>query len=214
MVPLVRGPTPRVLVEKGPAWTKKYLADPNKRPDHRCYGHVEVRVELRRMSSHKCFYCERRLAEVEQEVDHYVEVAERPQDAFTWSNLYLSCGSCNGGKAPNATHPVTACVDPCASVPIPDAHLTFECERIEPRDGSMVGRATIRKYNLDRDDLDLMRSKALGELRDALIAIQQVMIREGRKEFSDAERSLLRLFGDPIRPFSLMMSIYLRRLGV
>lgn len=67
MVPIRRGPAPRVLTEKAAAWTGRYLAErqahPTRRPDHRCYGHDEVRVELRRMSHHKCFYCERRLTE-------------------------------------------------------------------------------------------------------------------------------------------------------
>ncbi|MDO9020645.1 MAG: hypothetical protein Q8S73_44170 [Deltaproteobacteria bacterium] len=55
------------MTEKAAAWTGRYLAErqahPTRRPDHRCYGHDEVRVELRRMSHHKCFYCERRLTE-------------------------------------------------------------------------------------------------------------------------------------------------------
>ena len=39
------------------------------------------------MTHGKCFYCERRLTDSEQEVDHHVEVAERPELAFEWSNL-------------------------------------------------------------------------------------------------------------------------------
>lgn len=218
MIPLVRGAEPAILAEKGAAWTQKHLADrardPKKRPNHRCYGHEAVRVELRRMSARKCFYCERRLADSEQEVDHYIEAAEQPQHAFTWSNLYLSCESCNNGKAPNTSHPVTACLDPCAPGVDPGAHLTFQAECIEPLGESTAGRNTIRKYNLDRDGLDLARARALGELRDAIIVVQRSMIADGRRALSEAERGLLRQFGDPIRPFSLMMKTYLDRMGL
>lgn len=217
MVPLERGPTPAILQERAAAWTAKYLAErqtePKKRPDHRCYGHEQVRMELRRMSSNKCFYCERRLTEREQEVDHYVEVAERPQDAFAWENLYLSCEPCNQGKAPNTTYPVSACVDPCAPGVTPDQHLCFDDETIGPRDDSPAGLRTIRKYNLDRDDLNLARSRALTSLFNAVTSVQKKLIEEGRQHPSAEERSLIRAFAGSSRPFSLMMREKLQRLG-
>jgi uncharacterized protein (TIGR02646 family) len=216
MVPLVRGPTPAVLQEKAAAWTAKYLAErqgePSKRPDHRCYGHAQVRLELRRMSGHKCFYCERKLTEREQEVDHYVEVAERPQDAFTWENLCLSCESCNSDKASNRTHPVSACLDPCVPGVAAEEHLLFDGENIGVRNNSSLGRSTIRKYNLDRDDLNLARLKALQELSDAVIAVLTRAQAEGRK-VSTPERSLIRAFAESTRPFSLMMQAKLEHLG-
>jgi uncharacterized protein (TIGR02646 family) len=216
MVPLVRGPAPAILEEKAAAWTAKYLAertaDPHKKPDPRCYGHPRVRVELRRMSGHKCFYCERILTEREQEVDHHIEVAERPEEAFAWSNLYLSCGSCNRSKAPNKIDPVASCVDPCAPSVAPERHLLFDDERIAPRDDSPSGLRTIRKYHLDRDDLNLARLRALQELSNAVIAVLTKANGEGRKP-SDDERSLIRAYASPTRPFSLMMRTKLRRLG-
>lgn len=215
MVPLVRGPEPAILREKATAWTAKYLAEPTaepqKRPDHRCYGHPQVRVELRRMSSHKCFYCERALTEREQEVDHHIEVAERSQEAFAWSNLYLSCRSCNGSKAPNTTHPIADCVDPCASDVTPEQHILFGDERISPREDSSAGLLTIRKYNLDRDELNLARLKALQELSNAVIAVLTKANDEGRKPTNE-ERSLVRAYASPTRPFALMMRAKLQRL--
>ncbi len=216
MVPLVRGPTPAILEEKADAWTAKYLAErqgnPQKRPDHRCYGHPQVRRELRRMSSHKCFYCERALTEREQQVDHHVEVAERPQDAFVWSNLYLSCEPCNLDKVPNIAHPVASCVDPCAPGVAPEQHLLFDDECITPRDDSPMGLSTIAKYNLGRDDLNIARLKALQGLSDAVIAVLTTANKEGRKP-TDDERSLIRAYASPTRPFSLMMRTKLQRLG-
>lgn len=218
MVPLSRGPTPRVLVEYGAPWTQAYVAErvakPTQRPQSRRYGHAEVRLELRRMSLGKCFYCERKLTEAEEEVDHHVEVAERPDLAFAWANLYLACKPCNSGKAPNTTHPIAACVDPCAPGADPAAHLTFDRERIAPRANSPQGRATIVKYDLHRDELDLARSRALTGFYEALIAVERCVMLDRRGDFNDAERELLRAYADPARPFSLMMVALLRRLGL
>ncbi|MFO0644918.1 MAG: HNH endonuclease [Polyangiales bacterium] len=217
MVPLVRGPTPRPLAEHGARWTLAFVAEraanPSKRPLRERYGHPEVRVELRRMSLGKCFYCERKHTDGEQEVDHHIEVAERPDLAFAWENLYLSCRACNG-KAPNTQIPVASCVDPCAPSASPNAHLTFHGECIQPRANSSHGRETIEKYRLHRDELDLARARALREFDGAYIAVLRSMNASGRKEPSVEEREFLRDFADPARPFSLMMATYLKRLGL
>lgn len=76
MVPLRRDAAPTVLAENAARWAEEYHA-------------------LRRMSHNKCFYCETRLAEGEEEVDHYVEVSARRDLAFAWDNLYLCCPACN-----------------------------------------------------------------------------------------------------------------------
>lgn len=218
MVPLVRGPAPTVLANTATAWTQQHLAErmkyPNKRPDSKRYGHIEVRVELRAMSHHKCFYCERRLSESEQQVDHYIEAAEQPQSSFDWDNLYLSCPSCNIGKPPNLAQPVAACLDPCAPGIAPDQHLAFNDEFIEPLSGSKMGRATILKYRLDRPELEGARSRVLRDFMKIQIQIKDRMIADGRTAMSDDERELLRRFGDPIRPFSLMMKSHLSPLGL
>lgn len=122
---------------------------------------------LRRMSGGKCFDCERKLLEVEQEVDHHVEVAEKPELAFAWANLDLACGPCNGRKAPNTDIPNATCVDPCLPGATPEAHLAFDDERTDARNGSPRGVCTIQKYRLDHDELDLARPRALGKFNDA-----------------------------------------------
>ncbi|MBI5513055.1 MAG: HNH endonuclease [Deltaproteobacteria bacterium] len=166
------------------------------------------------MNGNKCSYCERLLAEPEQEVDHHVEVAECPERAFDWSNLYLSCAPCNSQKAPNRQVPVAACVDPCAPGVQPDAHLTFDDERIEARNASTHGRSTIQKYRLDWQDLDLARSKILNTFAFALDAIRQRQLVDGGRDLSDEEREILRAFATPARPFSLMMKLRLTRLSL
>jgi hypothetical protein len=109
------------------------------------------------MSHHKCFYCERGLTRREQEVDHYVEVSARRDLAFAWDNLYLCCPDCNSQKAPDAQVACADCVDPCSPTQPPSDHLGFADECIFPRNDR--GRHTVRKYRLDRDALDLKRSR-------------------------------------------------------
>ncbi len=54
MVPLRRGPEPEILVEKGAAWTAKYLqrraTDPKLRPLKEQYRHPDVLRALQRMA--------------------------------------------------------------------------------------------------------------------------------------------------------------------
>ncbi|MCU0687557.1 MAG: HNH endonuclease [Polyangiaceae bacterium] len=216
MVPLVRGAPPRILREKADEWSQRYLedcqAEKKPRPRSDRYGHPEVRAELARMSHGKCFYCELKMPEKEAEVDHHVEVEERRDLAFTWSNLYLACERCNAQKADNQRSPVNVCVDPCDGSQKPADHLSYEAEQIVPRDER--GRQTVAKYRLDRDDLDLKRARLLIQFAETREKIRIRMIAERREEMTEEEREILRLYGAPSRPFSLMMNVYLSRAGL
>lgn len=218
MVPLRRGPEPEVLVEKGAAWTAKYLqrraTDPKLRPLKEQYRHPDVLRALQRMSHRKCFYCERALADGEQKIDHYIEVAERPDLAFRWINLYLCCEGCNEKKETNLRLPVAACVDPCDPATPPEDHLVFVDERVEPKDGSPRGRATIDKYDLDRVELNYARACALRQFDRALETILRRMASEKRGELSEEELALLRAWAEPVRPFSKMIADRLRAAGL
>ncbi len=217
MIPLLRGEPPAVLAEKAAAWTAKYLerraANPALRPPKEQYRHPEVLRELRRMSHRKCFYCERVLADSEQEVDHHLEVAERPDLAFSWHNLYLSCEVCNQ-KLPNTRLPVAACVDPCDPTIRPGDHLAFVDERVEPRAGSRRGRDTIEKYDLARGELDLARARVLREFDRALTVILIQRAAAQRATLTDEEVALLRAWADPVRPFSKMIADRLHAAGL
>ena len=80
------------------------------------------------MSFHKCFYCEKKLkGGVRHQVEHYRDVADRPDLSFEWSNLYLTCEDCNLGKPSNADLPVEVCLDPCGKI-APSRHLRFDDE--------------------------------------------------------------------------------------
>lgn len=213
---LERGPKPSILEKYADAWTRQYVAEqaakPEKRPRDNRYGHDEVRLELRRMSSSKCFYCEAGLAETEQEVDHYLEVAERPDLAFEWTNLYLACRGCNKKKASNLRCPVTKCIDPCGTALDPAEHLAYRKNEIMPRGDSERGRETIKKYALDRDDLQHARLLALLALERAVRVVREAQIARGGGPPRPTELEWLRGFADPSRPFSSMLREALRGL--
>ncbi|KYF71588.1 hypothetical protein BE11_26830 [Sorangium cellulosum] len=164
------------------------------------------------MSHHKCFYCEQSTKQTRREVDHYIDVAEDPARAFTWTNLYLSCWECNHQKQPHRAIPTTDCLDPCAPDAQPSAHLVFDDELIRAREGSAQGLATIKKYRLSRPDLDHKRLKQLQLFNKALGHIKDAMIAEGRKHMNEKEKALLRSFRAPDFPFSLMFNVVLERL--
>jgi hypothetical protein len=164
------------------------------------------------MSFHKCFYCEQSTQHA-PEVDHYIEVAERPEHAFEWENLYGSCRECND-KIPSSAIAACDCLDPCDPNVHPAEHLTFQGELIRARADSPSGRATIKKYKLDRAELDLKRLRQLNYFLTALTRIQKRMIAEGRRRMTEDEKEILRGFREPSQPFSLMFTVYVERAGL
>lgn len=217
MIPIQRLDEPEVLRKNKARWCAAFLErrakSPEQKPSSSQYAHAQVVSTLEAMSHHKCFYCEQKTKETTCEVDHHVEVAERPDLAFEWTNLYLSCPVCNSRKQPNRSIPIADCLDPCDPAVDPSAHLDFDDELIRARAGSSRGLATIKKYKLDRDDLDLKRARQLKLLLKAIIEIKARMIAEGRKTMTERELELLRSFAQPDFPFSLMFSVYLERYG-
>jgi uncharacterized protein (TIGR02646 family) len=215
VIPIERRPEPEILKHKKAEWSVKFLAkraeNPKTRPDSSKYAHEDIVAVLRSMSHGKCYYCEAK-PEDGTEVDHHVEVADDPSHAFTWENLYLSCGRCNHAKRGSKDILLTDCVDPCAAGSDPAQHLTFDDEQIRPRDGSERGRSTIRKYKLADPLLDLQRSKALRKLEQARSKLQDLRLAQGGRRLTEDERELLMSFALPERPFSLMLRVALRAL--
>lgn len=212
MIALQRLPQPAVLAANGERWLERYLGqraeNPRQRPDARQYGHPEIRNALRAMSFHKCFYCERTLSETGDEIDHYIEVAEAPEQAFVWENLHLCCRECNRGKLPNTTISVKECLNPCDHSVDPSGHLTFTDEIIRPRFGSPVGARTIQKYRLDRDQLNYLRTKQLQQFERFVRGLHIACTREGR-QLNEAEKEAIASFGQADHEFSLMFRTYL-----
>ena len=201
MIKLERLDEPAILRERGSEWTTAFVAEreakPGLRPASKRYAHREVKESLRAMSHGKCFYCETRLGEHEETVDHYVGVADDPTRAFVWANLYLCC---NGCQQKLTSIPLSSTLDPCAADEDPAAHLVFDDEVIRPRSESPRGRATIQRYKLDRPDLDLRRRQQLGRVHKLVIALYK---RHGLA-WPEAERERIRSYAAPEAAYSLM----------
>lgn len=212
---LLRPAEPAILTQNKAKWTEVYLEklrrSPGSRPPSSQYRHVEVRETLAAMSFRKCFYCERKIADSEGEVDHVMEVVERPDLAFDWENLCWACRECNRKKQPNARIPLADCLDPCHDAP--EEHLSFEDEYIRPRQGSFKGGQTIQKYHLDRESLNYLRVKQLREFERLLRAIREHQLAEGRQRITDREGEALGSYGQPDHAFSLMFQVYLAGLN-
>lgn len=205
---------PETLENNAAQWTAEFLAarvinPQKKRPDSSKYAHKEIKNYLAGMSFCKCFYCERPLSENEYEIDHFIEASERPDLAFAWENLYLSCKDCNRKKIANAKLPNTNTLNPCSNEHLHEEHLAFDDEQIRSRNGSELGLKTIQKYRLDRDDLDTRRVRALREFDLRLSKFRQNLVKEGRKILSEQEKEILDSFRQPERPFSLMFAYYI-----
>lgn len=217
MIALTRLPEPAILSENKTKWLDTFrralMVNSKTRPNPRQYGHSDIRDTLRAMSFHKCFYCECKLGEHEDEVEHYLEVAEQPDLAFDWQNLFLSCRECNRRKRPNYQIPVGECVHPCDSTDSPANHLYFDNyfdnEFIRPKGGSSKGAKTIQKYCLDRDELNYRRVKHLQQLERLLRQLQTLRLGEGKRPLSERKKEVIAHFQQPDHAFSLMFSIYL-----
>jgi hypothetical protein len=200
---------PAILVEKKTEWQAKYAvrraASPKARPEQKQYAHRQIVETLEAMSHRKCFYCE---SDGKMTVDHYIEVAERGDLAFTWENLYLACEGCQA-KLPNTSIPVAECIDPCDPATNPADHLRFDAEYITfvtPR-----GEKTIKKYRLKREMLVSERRRMLrlfdAELRDIGKTIPW-------PSMGAADRRRLLRYSQPDSPFSLMFNAYLDKLEI
>lgn len=209
MISLKRLAAPRILVEKAVEWQQAYdtqlASHPGKRPQSGKYAHAEVVATLRSMSHEKCFYCE---GAGPLSVDHYVEVAERRDLAFSWENLYLACEGCQD-KQPNTAIPASECVDPCDQAADPTQHLAFNKEMI--RFASPRGDHTIRKYRLNRPLLVSDRRRLLQDFAEDLFAMTET---KGRRDLTADEQARLLRYGHADGPFSLMFQRHLRDLGL
>ena len=201
---------PPVLDRNGDRWLKEFKASGAERPDSSKYAHSEVREYLKNMSHSKCFYCENPLKGRPSEVDHHIEVSVDKDKAFEWENLYLSCHKCNHKQ--NEFRIASAkTLDPCSdSDDEIKRHLTYNRELILPVGNSVKGNETIKKYHLDREELDYLRIKQLRKVDEAIEDVDSQMIADRRQRMTVEEKNKLLSFTLSSQPFSYMCEVYLR----
>lgn len=201
---------PPVLEKNADRWLEEFKASGADRPDSSKYAHQEVREYLMNMSHSKCFYCENPLKGKPREVDHHVEVSVNKNKAFDWQNLYLSCHKCNHKQ--NEFRIASAeTLDPCSdSDDEIKQNLTYDRELILSVGTSEKGEKTIKKYHLDREELDFLRMKQLQKLNEVIEDIDSQMIADKRQEMTEDEKNKLLSFTLSSQPFSYMCEVYIR----
>ena len=205
---------PDILKRKGDDWKNNFVLSDKSRPDNSKYGHPEIKASLEAMSFHKCYYCERELKGTIKEIDHFIEVAERRDLAFEWTNLYLACDNCNG-KFPNSQIPVAHVIDPCNTTDEEiEEHLTFEDEQIKAKNNSAIGLKTIQKYKLNSDLLDRLRGKRLNTFYKSYCTILDRQKEEGRKHYLAAEKEIVLSFKNNDMPYSLMFKLLINKINL
>lgn len=204
---LTRLPEPRILTSRKIIWTTSFIASGKDRPDSSKYAHSEIKTQLYSMSHTKCFYCETKLKGKTKEVDHHIEVSVDKNLSYEWTNLYLSCDSCNN-KIPHSVIPVTDVLDPISNSDIEiRAHLTFEDELIEPLNNSALGLLTIKKYRLDSEVLDTRRLKSLKNFYKIIFQISKNQVAEKRTTLTQNEINAIHKFDRIDNSFSLMFKV-------
>ncbi|MBI5498578.1 MAG: HNH endonuclease [Deltaproteobacteria bacterium] len=192
----------------------------------------EVKGGLYEAQGRKCCYCESRVEERYNDVEHF-----RPKSTYWWlayelKNLFFSCANCNRGKGDN--FPVSGrrlakrrlpwfrsawrqeaaliiCPDGLEGA-LPEDHVTFRqvggrwlIVGLSPR-----GKATIKACQLDRDDLNLLRQEHVSDvLEPALLRWKVARPSERRRR----EKELCD-HAHPQRRFSGLALAFLRHHGV
>lgn len=134
------------------------------------YKRADVKGSLSNMQHGKCCYCEKKISEIEREVEHYI-----PKSAFKdgngdirwylankWENLLCVCRSCNSKKGDQ--HPINSItgdstiINPSLEELDPEDHIDFIIDDFlvlfKEHDGSPLGRSTIEKLQFrERSDL-------------------------------------------------------------
>ncbi|MBK9263296.1 MAG: TIGR02646 family protein [Polyangiaceae bacterium] len=131
---------------------------------------AQIRDHLDQMQGNRCAYCEGRLDELGQHIEHFRSRHRFPELTFAWANLFASCNqedSCGHWKDQHERYDPDDLLDPC--VDDPDEFFRFRS------DGSIDirkdlderrrhrARTTLRVFNLDahRGRLQLMRRRHL-----------------------------------------------------
>ncbi|MGB5685050.1 MAG: retron system putative HNH endonuclease [Candidatus Electrothrix sp.] len=174
MIALQRADQPKILERKAVKWREKLLSATTKKQCGNAkskYRHKDIKHALRAMCHDKCAYCESKVTHVDHgDIEHYRPKSKFPELTFTWSNLLLACGVCNGTKYKGDKFPEEEqdgpLVHPCEDDP--SQHFSFHYEPqagiasiygITPR-----GETTEKILGLNRHALRAYRSGQIAKL--------------------------------------------------
>lgn len=138
-------------------------------PQQRNRAFREIKAKLEEMSSglKRCMYCEDSSG---SGIDHFWPMSSYPRKAFAWTNLLLSCSTCNQSKS--ARFRLDAGGRPLLLNPTEDdpaLHVQLTPRTGKFRDLTEKGRESLETYGLNRPELAKGRCNAWAALQSLLI---------------------------------------------
>ena len=102
---------PLILKEKGQEWTDDFVEKRTQNPHHKhtwkkksINYHDKISNALGELTEYHCSYCDEypldERAKIDKQIDHFKPISKTEfiYLAYSWTNLYLSCGGCNKSK--------------------------------------------------------------------------------------------------------------------
>ncbi|WP_257457651.1 retron system putative HNH endonuclease [Archangium lipolyticum] len=174
MIQVRRGRAPDILTRHRARWLKDLQRARTPEERQRVldrYRHEDVKDALVTLFHGKCAYCESSIRHVDYgHIEHYRPKSKYPKQAFTWSNLVLACGVCNGSEHKGDAFPLKAEGGPLVNPTTedPERHLSFEYDPVtrlaSVRGRTTRGDTTEKCFGLNRQDLRRHRSTRVKQL--------------------------------------------------
>lgn len=135
------------------------------------YKHRQIKNTLVQLFAGKCAYCESKIRHVDYgDIEHYMPISKYGKLTFTWTNLLLSCGVCNGSEYKGNSFPLAKDGGPILNSTIdhPNEHLSFFFDEkavlATVLNKSRRGKVTVETVGLNRSDLREHRSEFVKKL--------------------------------------------------
>jgi uncharacterized protein (TIGR02646 family) len=174
MIRVERAEIPAILKRKARIWLEELRAAKSRAERERIqnrYRRSDIKKKLMEMFNNKCAYCESKITHVDYgHIEHYRPKSRWPEFTFSWDNLFLACGICNGPEHKGDRFPEASAggpiVNPCEDEP--SDHLEFRFDPVTTIASvygkTSRGEVTEKLLGLNRPDLRIHRSKFLKKL--------------------------------------------------
>jgi uncharacterized protein (TIGR02646 family) len=135
------------------------------------YRHKSIRKALVAIFNGKCAYCESKILHVDfGHIEHFKPKSKYKNLTFTWENLLLACGVCNGAGNKGSKFPQEdeggPPVNPCEDTPGEHLRFIYDKKSGIATVGFLTrrGEISIELYGLNRNELRSYRSDFVKKL--------------------------------------------------
>jgi len=212
MIKLDKSPCPQVLTDNKDSWTRELLealscGDTLTTTQKTRYNHRDIKDALVAETFGKCAYCESKIRHIDHgDIEHVLPKSKRPEVAFSWVNLTLSCRVCNRNKGDylceDDDH--AGLIDPYQDQP--REHFLFNRELVTPLPNSMRAIQTDQVIKISRNELVERRKEKLDFL-DGLIT---AYINAEERYKNMLYRNIVQLCVGKDKEYSATLAVYLQ----